>query len=289
MAFAKRIINLKFQLGQGDFGTGGNNTVDLSGLRCSVNIVKSGYNVMEADIRVWGMPLDLMNKLTVVNRLGMQEYRANTVTIMAGDEESGVSVCFKGTVFEAWVDAGEPPDVMFHVFALSSLFDTSEISPPTSYKGSVDAAFALSGVAAQMGYGFENGGVQGKLFNPYYPGDARAQISKMCEDVNCAFDFDEDRKMLAVWPKDGSRNGQVEKISPSTGMIGYPSFTQSGIRFATVYNPNIVFGRAIIMESQLQPANGQWVVASLAHQLDSEVPNGQWLTDIECGYLGHIA
>lgn len=288
MALAQRILKFQFQLGQGDFGTGGADTVDLSGYRASVSIVKSGYNVMDAELRIWGLPLDLMNKLTVVNRLGMQEYRQNTVTILAGDEETGVSVCFKGTVFEAWADARQPPDVVFHVFALSSLFDATTVIPPTSFKGSVDVATVLSGIAAQMGYGFENGGVQGKLSNPYYPGDARAQVKRACEDINCAYDFDEDKKMIVVWPKDGTRDGQVVKVSKDTGMIGYPSFTQSGIQISTIYDQNIVFGRAIIVESQLVPASGQWVVASLSHQLEALMPNGQWITDIECGYLGHI-
>lgn len=289
MAFSQRIIKFQFQLGQGDFGTEGTDTVDLSGLRCSVNIVKSGYTYMEADMRIWGMSLDLMNKLTVVNRLGMQEYRENTVTIMAGDEDSGVPVCFKGTILEAWADGRDPPDVMFHVLAQSGRFDSTSIIPPTSYKGSVDAAFVLSGIAAQMGYGFENSGVSARLTNPYYPGDAGTQVKQICNDIGCNVDLDEAQKILAIWPQDQVRNGSVVKVSASTGMIGYPSFTQTGIQLASIYDPNITFGRAIEVESQFSPANGQWVVVGLAHQLDALIPNGQWMTEIECGYFGHAA
>jgi hypothetical protein len=289
MAFSQRILKFQFQLGKGDFGTAGADTVDLSGYRASVNIVKSGYSMAQADVRIWGLPLDLMNKLTVLNKLGMGEFRSNTITIMAGDEDSGVAACFKGNVFEAWADGRDPPDVLFHVSAFTSFFDSTTIIPPTSYKGSVDAAFVLSGIAAQIGYGFVNSGVTAKISNPYYPGNVKAQIASVCEAANCLYDYNEAERILYVWPKDKSRDGLVVKVSPDAGMIGYPSFSQNGIQFATIYNPNLTFGRAIIMESQFKPANGQWVVMSLAHQLDALVPNGMWITDVECGFLGHTA
>ncbi|KAK0331554.1 hypothetical protein LTR94_028466 [Friedmanniomyces endolithicus] len=199
---------------------------------------------------------------------------------MAGDEDSGVPVCFKGTILEAWADGRDPPDVMFHVLAQSGRFDSTSIIPPTSYKGSVDAAFVLSGIAAQMGYGFENSGVSARLTNPYYPGDAGTQVKQICNDIGCNVDLDEAQKILAIWPQDQVRNGSVVEVAASTG---------TGIQLASIYDPNITFGRAIEVESQFSPANGQWVVVGLAHQLDALIPNGQWMTEIECGYFGHAA
>lgn len=50
MTFAKRRIDLEFQLGLGAFGDGGLDTVRISGLRCSANISKTGGNMAELDL-----------------------------------------------------------------------------------------------------------------------------------------------------------------------------------------------------------------------------------------------
>jgi hypothetical protein len=173
---------------------------------------------------------------------------------------------------------------MFYVSADGGQFELMKSVPPISFKGSVDAALVLSGIASQMGYSFENSGVTGSLSNPYYPGTPKEQLSKVCRDVHCQSDVDDGKKVIAVWPKGKARDGEIVLVSKDTGLVGYPAFSQAGIQFRTLFNPSIVFGRHIRMESQLGPANGRWKVNALAHRLESNVPGGQWFTDVECIY-----
>lgn len=288
MAFSRRIINMQFQLGQGNFGEAGADTVTLEGLRCSVNIVRAGIGFSRADIQIWGMKLELMNKLTVTQKFFFENTRYNQVIVEAGDE-NGVAMCFGGTIREAWADGRQAPDIMFHVTADSGMFALSKSVPPVSFKGSVDAALVLSGIAQSMGYQFENSGVTAKLTNPYKPGTPRAQLESICRDIDCLLEVDEAAMVVAVWPKRSARGGQVVRIAPDSGLVGYPSFTQSGIQFTTLYNPSLEFGRALRMESQFTAANGQWAVAALSHRLDANIPGGQWFTDVECNYLDNVA
>jgi hypothetical protein len=224
----------------------------------------------------------------VTQKFFMEQRPYNRMTIMAGDE-NGKSVCFSGGVLEAWADGRQPPDMMFHVSAASGLIDMAQTIPPTSYKGGVDAALVLSGLAQQIGYSFENSGVTATLVNPYKPGSPKSQIESICRDIGCQFAVDEANMVLAVWPAGQSRDGQVVLLSPDSGLVGYPSFTQSGVQLTTAYNPSLEFGRKVRVESQFEPANGQWMVAALAHRLDSNVPGGQWFTDIETSYLDYVA
>lgn len=293
MTFSRRIISLQFQLGQGDFGTAGNDTVTLEGLRCSVDIVRAGIAFGQAQIRVWGMPLDLMKRLTVTKQFYVERRVSNRVVVEVGDEyvEDGktkkrTGTCFIGTVWDAWVDARNAPDVSFNVGATSSLLKTSRPVPPLSFKGGVDIGLALTTIADQLGYRFENSGVVATLHNPYKPGTLRAQIDSLCRDVGCSYDVDETKRVLAIWPKNGTRGGQVVRIAADSGLVGYPSFTQGGIQFTTLYNPNLTFGRPIQMESIVPSANGEWSVIGLAHRLDTNIPGGQWFTDVECIYPG---
>ncbi|NML93809.1 baseplate hub protein [Novosphingobium olei] len=284
MSLTSRRITLQFTLGQGDFGSAGQDTVTLEGLRCSVNIVRGGLYGGQADVQVWGMSLDLMNRLTVTQKFFFEGRPNNALTISAGDE-AGTSVCFTGGILEAWADGRQQPDVMFHVTAVAGLVDLSQPISATSFRGGVDAALAIQQIAGQIGYAFENSGVQATLTNPYKPGSAKAQIESICRDVDCKVDFDETRKVVAIWPKGAARQGSIIEISPATGLVGYPAFSQGGIQITTLYNPALEFGRKFRLKSQFEPANGEWEVYGLAHRLEANVPGGQWFSDIQANYL----
>lgn len=289
MTFSRRIINLQFQLGQGDFGEAGSDTVTLEGLRCSVDIVRAGIAFSQAQVRIWGMSLDLMKRLTVTQQFYVEQRVNNRVLVEVGEERDGkqfVGTCFIGTIWEAWVDARGAPDVSFNVGANSSLLQTSRPVPPLSFKGGVDIGLAMQTIADQMGYDFENSGVVATLQNPYKPGNLKSQIMSLCRDVNCNVDVDETKKIIAIWPKNGKRGGEVVRVAPDSGLVGYPSFTQGGITFTTLYDPNIAFGRNIRMKSVVPAANGEWTVMGLAHRLEANIPGGQWFTDVECYYPG---
>lgn len=284
MTFKHRVVKVIVELSSDGFDADGNNRVEIEGVRCSADIMYAGLVGAKAQIRLWGLSLALMNKLTVTRQFFIQQRKPNRLTIEAGDDNQ-TSVCFRGGILEAWVDASQPPDVSFLITAASGLVDLAKPVAPTSYKGSVSAELLLSKLVEQMGYALENSGVKGVLQNPYKPGSLRSQIESVCRDVNCDFLIDETNKIVAIWPQGEARGGKVVKMSSSTGMVGYPSFSQAGVRMTSLYNPEIEFGRRLQVESQLLAANGTWKVYGLAHRLEAEMPNGSWFTDIECTYL----
>lgn len=52
--------------------------------------------------------------------------------------------------------------------------------------------------------------------------------------------------------------------------------------------PSLSYGQKIRLRSTLgSPANGDWIVANVTHNLDAEVPGGQWFTHVECGRDGY--
>lgn len=293
MAFSKRRINLKFQLGTGSFGSDGSDTLELTGLRTSATITKpGGAQMCTAGLRVQGMTLDQMNKLTILGKAVMQA-RRNIVVISAGDEDSGVSVCFSGVIMEAWADLMGAPDGVFQVVANTSYLAAMKPVAPTSYNGSVDVATVMAGIAAQwpaeatsgdgtalVGIPFENSGVMTVLANPYFPGTLRDQ-ALACQRA-AGFEMILDDSVMAIWPKGGVRNGQQIVISADTGMVGYPARTQEGITLTTLFNPSLVFGSLVQVKSTLLPAEGQWRIASLTHELEAETPGGSWFSHIEC-------
>lgn len=299
MSFVERRISLRFQLGTGAFGEDGSNVVDLSGLRCSAEITKAGGTATSSlDLRVWGLALDVMSKLTIINQISQESARLNTVIVEAGDDENGMAVCFAGQITEAWGDFHAMPDVAFHLTANNGYFDAVRPIPPTTFNGTADVATVLSGICAQMlpPRTLQNSGVNIRLTDPYLPGTALDQIKAIATHANIQYALDDDNT-LAIWPSGGSRGarkvGQIAPngtaiplISPETGLVGYPDFTSVSIRAKSLYNPSLTIGQTVEIKSEISAASKQVVIASMGHSLDAQVPGGAWFTQIECGIPG---
>lgn len=297
MTLPVRKIDLTFSLGEGSFGGDGANAVTVSGLRTSVTITRAGgVTNAECHLRVWGLPLDVMQKLTVLNVLAYQQQRLNTVTVMAGDSENGMALVFSGTIKEAWADASNAPDVLFTLSAYEGLMAQTKPIPATSYSGAVSASTFFSSMAKQIadgegagGYNLENNGVEGVLADPYWPGTVMDQIRAAARALRCNAVLDQTKRVLAIWPLDGKRGDQELLVSAGTGLVGYPTFSQTGINFSMLFNPGVAFGQAVQIESTLAAANGTWVIAFVQHNLDAELPGGQWFTQCACYLFGSSA
>ena len=284
-SYVHRKIDLTFTLGTGTFGESGADTVTLSGLRVAANITKAGGTSMgAAQIRVYGLTESKMNQLSTLGLL-VTEVRRNTVSVSAGDDVSGMSLVFEGTINDGFVDFAGAPDVAFNISAFVGLFDAIKPVPPRTYRGSADAAVIMADIAAQMGFAFENSGVSGILLsNPYFPGTAREQARRYAQaaDINWLLD----NRTLAIWPKGAARGDQVPLVSPETGMVGYPAYTSQGVRVTTLYNPALAHGGKVEVRSSLKAACGMWVIQTLDYNLESETPGGAWFSSFEAARPG---
>lgn len=258
------------------FAENGKNEMTLSGLRTSVTVVKAGgFAQGELNLRLFGLSLSLMNQLSTLGRLPMAG-RNNTISVRAGDEGGVLSVVYSGTITHAWADFRGAPDVAFHILALAGMSAALTAAPPSSYPGAADVAVIIESIAKRAGYRFENHGVSVQLSNPYYPGSLLDQMKSCAEDAG--IDFAVDDGAVIITPRGAPRGIQVPLVSAETGMIGYPEFTRSGIALSCIYNPNVRLLGLIDVKSILTPACGRWRIYSMAHQLDSEAPNGHWIT-----------
>jgi len=288
--FSHKKLDVTFRLGKGDFGEGGFDTVKLTGLRVSASVIKPGAGGMNTmQMRVWGMKLSMMNRLST---LGLQVIGgnlglgANYVILEAGDDRSNQrSTVFTGTIFNAYADPSGQPDVPFILDASAGADLALKPVAPSSFKGAVDVASAMQTLAGRTNLTFENSGVSGvTVVDPYLPGTAREQIKRLAEMANIEHKID-DNNTLAIWPKGKGRGNVVVIMSPRTGMVGYPTYTSGAIEVVTIYNPQIVYGTRVKVESVLKMAYGEWEVKVMTHTLDSEVASGNWFTRLHLNNL----
>lgn len=281
MSYVRRSIQATISLGTGDFGDNTGNTATLVGLRMQANCVVWGQAAMgTTQLRVFGLPLDMMNRLTTIGVINQQIRGQNTLTIEAGEKGGQLATIFKGTIDQCWAEFAGQPDVVLNVSAFAGLNAALKPVPALSFKGSADVADVMKGIAAQNAWTFENNGVSVILANPNFPGTALEQVRQAAYAAQINYCLDRD--ILAIWPLKGFRTGNMPTISPTTGLVGYPTFTSNGVSLTTLFAPNARMGGQCVVNSQLTPANGTWNIISVIHNLECETPGGQWFTHLEC-------
>lgn len=289
----QKLLSYKFELGLGAFGESGTNTVQVDGLRSTAKIVKAGGNSMgQAQIDIWGMTPSLMKQLSTLGQI-ITRVRKNTITVLAGDTgPNALGTVYVGNILNAWIDFQSAPQIVFHVEAAVALFEAIAPSPVRSYSGTATVASIMQNIAEQVGWQFENNGVDVVLSNPYFWGSARNQAISCVKAANIEWNG-VDNNILAIWPRGGSRlGGLIPTITKDDGMVLYPTFNSKGITVRTVYQPGLTYGQRINVQSSedaLAPANGEWIIYSLTYDLASQMPNGEWFVTMECARPGILA
>lgn len=279
-SFTKKKLTAVISLGKGQFGQDGANTLTLKDLRISASIDKAGgISQGTAQIRVWGLRQVDMNQLTMLSFHPLQ-FADNKIQILAGEDGGSMSSVYQGSILSAWGDYQSSPDVPLEIGAMSGYFNQLKPVEPNSFKGTTDVATIMQMLASKMGYTFENNGVQINLASPYLAGSAMDQARAVQQAANIEMGIDEN--ILYIAPKGMGRKGQIPLINKDTGLRGYPAFDTMGISFETLFNPGILFGGMIKIQSEIATANGQFRVVSVGHLLESEKPGGAWFTRVWC-------
>lgn len=296
----QRKIVVTFQLDVGTFDDPQkSNTLRVEGLRVRVGITAAGGpSLGQATIRIYGMRLNdmaqIMKPFRMVN--GQINYKNNRVIVEAGDEVNGMSRIFAGNITQAPIDLSNLPETCLLVLANAGAWDAVKTIPPTSYPGSADVAVIMQNLAntrpsmfdvvggseVEHLAGFENNGVSVILSTQYLKGTLIEQATAAATAAHINWVIDEKTNVLAIWPKGGSRGGVIPEISPESGMIGYPvNMNNLGISVGMIFNPQLQLGGQVQIRSGMPYATGKYRITSVAHDLDSEMANGQWESKIE--------
>lgn len=280
--FTKKLIDVQFDLANGQF-EGGGNTKTVSGLRVSCHIVNVGGGNGQAEISIYGLPLSLMNQLSTVGTQYLKMYK-NGISIRAGSVEEGMSVVWTGAIGTAFVDAQSMPEVAFRVLSTPGAFQAINPVKPLSVKGTADVSGLLGNLAKQMGFQYEDAGVTAKLANPYYAGTAWTQMVELARDAGV--DIVIDRGTVVAVPPAKTRSGDAFQIIGGQNMRGYPMFQQAYVVVTALFDPALKPYGEIEIKSALTPANGKWKANRLEYDLESQVPHGNWFMTVEGVQIG---
>lgn len=300
MTFIKRKIKVQIQL-IGDTFDGGADSLELEGLRARATIQATVGGATsfqgQAQIRLNGMRGEDMAKLSTLG-LTAGLYQKNLITILAGDDLSGMSQVFSGSIYAAYVDYNAMPDVGVEISAAQTAQIQQAPIAASSYRGTMAVASMLQGIASNAGLSFVNAGVTAVLSNHAVGGSAAVQIADICQAANVSYDIRENT--LTIWPMGANRDAEIIEVSAQSGLIGYPMYTAQGIDVVTEFNPNVVLGRRMSVVTSIPSpsrtdglanptgipvigANGTFYIFDVAHEISSETPGGPWQTRARLG------
>jgi hypothetical protein len=284
------------------------NTITMQGLRASVSIDHAGgadMGTMSANI--YGLTPSQLNQLTslqwktAILGLSSQDFSAYTVQVYAIDG-SQETLLYNGQVLNAWADFSGMPQTCLIIQtnpagAYSALVNSAN---PLSISSNTTVGIVMSRLAQAMGFSFQNTSSDGSIVNQavtkgsYFGNTAMEQARSMMDAYRfwMYIDATTNPPTLAIVPWGKARKSvvAVPLISPQTGLIGYPLFNSSGVTFDCRYNPTILLGGQVKIQSSILQANDVWTVTSLSHQLTSQFPGGPWQSSVQAvsGDFGNI-
>lgn len=265
-SFTQKSIRTTITLRQGTFA-GGNNTITIEGLATGATIVKpGGDDKTTLDLWIAGLPPDVMATATTLGFMPQQSQK-NLILVEVGPNGGNMVKCFEGEFTLAWADYTGTPDVKFRVSAASGIYAALLPSKPTGIKGRADVTSLFQQFATEAEYVYQNQGVSGQISNTTINGSPIQKIYKLARMIDCEV-FIENGTVTTI-PSGANKTGNAVVISAETGGRGYPSFTQDGLEWSSIFDNNIDIGGLLDVRSEVPKASGIWKVTKVTHNLEA--------------------
>ena len=167
-SFIKRRLQVRLTLAKGSFGSGNTVVIDNHAMRVSVE--KLGPpDFAKASVEIFGMNLNDIEQLTSLSFHPFKLTR-NYINIFAGDDESGLSQIFAGSITAANGDLSGCPEHKLKIDAEVGFWGRVTAQGPNVINGTQAAASFIETQATKAGMTFSNEGVSDALKNCVFSG-----------------------------------------------------------------------------------------------------------------------
>lgn len=271
-SFTKKRLEARITLAEGGFdpGTGQSANTKVVRLGMDADISKpGGKEKPKCTLKIFNLPLDDMQVLTTL-AFEPLAVKKNRLILMAGDDESLTQV-FVGDITSAVPRFAADASSTFEISAITGYVASVTPAKPLTAAGARDVATLLEGLARQMGFAFINRGVSVTVRNVALMGGPMEQARQLADEARIDLIID-DGEMIAA-PRGVLRQDDAEGSTPvlrdKTGLIGFPGFDAKGVVGRCLYEPRLLPGGPVRIESMVPKASGLWRVTSVSHKLQA--------------------
>lgn len=255
--------------------------------RMHIVVRQGGKQFGNADLAIYGVPLEDMNQIARLWLESMTPQNTDTVLIETWNGMNYVPF-FQGVIAWSAVDASAIPQVRLIINANAAMALSNLAASPYANPGPVLLQDVLLS-RAQLG-GFTL--AYAKSAPQYQCADVRltgSPLEQIGQVMSCFPDLAwfVHLQQVVVRQANAPYAATAVPVSVTTGMQNPPVYSSSGLTLTTMFNPLIRPGVALDVQTVFDFVNRTiWVAAVLAHTLDVNVPGGQWTTAVAANSFG---
>ncbi|MGN0016013.1 MAG: baseplate hub protein [Candidatus Avelusimicrobium sp.] len=230
----------------------------------------------ECQVTIHGVSLETIKQYTYLTFKNNQFDKRNKMEVFAND-----SLVYKGELIESYGDFTAFPNLSLKLRGVAGYAASQEITPDMviteDMNLSIEQAFRT--LANNTGYAFFNQGITGNCPDIVLSGSNLTKATQLAKALKIAISKQDE--IITIYPIDGSLDENIVEVNPGTGMIGYPSPISGGIKFSTLYNPQLRLGRKVNVGTIVPLMGGIWIVKGIQTILSTS-PGGDWKEEVSC-------
>ena len=255
--------------------------------RMSITVSMGGGQYGNAKVQVYGAPLDAMNNIA---RLWLEILTPDNrdellIDVLEGDTFVPL---FAGVITWSAVNAASMPLVALEIEANAAMAAMNTVVPPYSQDTPIDLQQALATILEPAGFAplFAENVPPLQVQRCYLQGTPQDQVSALMSyfpEVVGHYALRRFVVRLVNAPIDES----ALQIDATTGRIGYPTYSTSGLSLAVLFDARVRLGVALDVRTEFDFVNRtRWVASVIQHTLEPNTPGGQWVTQIAAATWG---
>ena len=282
-SFTNKTIQVVMAMAEGVFQNGANQ-ITVEGLPTTVDIQKQGGDERPScTVTIGNLNLDVVKQLTTLSFRPLQRFK-NQITINAGEIGKQLQTIFIGDFENAYGEFQNAPTMNLMVKAIAAQHGALMATPATSVDGTEQVAKLMEQWAVEAGCTLENKGVNASVKNVVYRGSPVDKAKTLARDVGIDLIIDDGK--FVITPNGQAVDGNAVLIDTKHGLLGYPAFSNDGIEFNMIFDPNVKIGGLVKIESIVPRASGIWKVAKITTKLEAYVPNGgSWNSSVSATWV----
>ena len=282
-SFTNKTIQVVMAMAEGVFQNGANQ-ITVEGLPTSVEIQKQGGDERPScTVTIGNLNIDVVKQLTTLSFRPLQRFK-NQITVNAGEVGKQLHTIFIGDFENAYGEFQNAPTMNLMVKAIAAQHGALMATPATSVDGTEQVAKLMEQWAVEAGCTLENKGVNASVKNVVYRGSPVDKAKTLARDVGLDLIIDDGK--FIITPNGQAVDGNAVLIDPKHGLLGYPAFSNDGIEFNMIFDPNVKIGGLVKIESVVPRASGIWKVTKITTKLEAYVPNGgSWSSSVSATWV----
>ena len=285
MTYQTRSARIQFTLQNGttfDGDKGNILTIDNARMEAQLSFT-GGFTGALATIKIYGLKMAYMS---ILAGRGVQ-LDSNRQQFLIRLDVNNVEV-FLGFANWCYIDANAQPEMALVVQAAAQGEINLMTIPDTHINNKTTVADAARKITANTNMVI-NDYTNYTLPSVYTTGSVGSQLIQLMQatlKVYPKFQYSLNYSYLDLFTLDNALDYEIINISKDTGMIGYPSFTQTGISLTTLFNPKFSLQRIINLKSDLPNISGKYqIIDGCTANLSTVIDNGPWTSTIACMYM----